>query len=155
MNTVIKQIKKDILDNPNGHVWEIIEDEDEGTIGEVDFHASYGEFHNGPRCSKCGYEFCMFCKGVKDIPACKPPDSGANDKVKGNGGKDLSDKQQDIIIQWLLKSEQASEAEKELEEVRTLLKEKLQAYDIIDTSKMPLYESEYWRGQKYIVGFFL
>lgn len=39
------------------HEW--VRDED----GGLDFFAGdFEEYHNGPRCKKCGYEYCMHCK---------------------------------------------------------------------------------------------
>ena len=42
--------------NPRGHEWERDE------TGDVEIFAySSGNYHNGPRCVKCGYGFCHHC----------------------------------------------------------------------------------------------
>lgn len=49
--------------NSRGHNW-IRNDYD----GEVDIFAyTAGEYHNGPKCSACGYGFCHHCE---DGPDC-------------------------------------------------------------------------------------
>lgn len=50
-----------LLANSKGHVW--IKDGDYIDLFQLD----YG-YHNGPRCIKCGYSFCMHCyHGVPEI----------------------------------------------------------------------------------------
>lgn len=67
----INAVETHVTQSPNGHVWELA-DEDAYTPGVVDFHAvSWDNKHNGPRCSVCGYSFCMWCKD--EIPQCKGP----------------------------------------------------------------------------------
>lgn len=39
-----------------GHVWELSE------YGDINFFAYGSGFHNGPRCTVCGYGFCHHCK---------------------------------------------------------------------------------------------
>lgn len=43
--------------NNRGHVWETDEDGDLNIFA----HTS-GDRHNGPRCVRCGYEFCHHCE---------------------------------------------------------------------------------------------
>ena len=43
-------------------------DADEG--GGIDMFASSYEFHNGPRCSTCGWSTCVHCFGIDSIPQC-------------------------------------------------------------------------------------
>lgn len=51
-----------------GHMPRVDED------GGLDIFAMSAEFHNGPSCEACGWNCCMHCEGIKDIPACdKPP----------------------------------------------------------------------------------
>ena len=63
---------RDYVTNPNGHVWETLPEEDGGGIN---FFAQEAEFHNGPRCVKCGFTFCEHCDGYysgsRELPVCK------------------------------------------------------------------------------------
>ena len=43
-------------------------DEDMG--GGIDMFAVSYEFHNGPRCSTCGWSTCVHCQSVDSIPEC-------------------------------------------------------------------------------------
>lgn len=38
--------------------------------GEIDYFAYCFDFHNGPRCKRCNYEFCEHCNpgGLKNTP---------------------------------------------------------------------------------------
>lgn len=45
-----------------GHQWQI-----DSFDGELDIFAyEAGDFHNGPRCVKCGYGFCHHCQEMPD-----------------------------------------------------------------------------------------
>jgi hypothetical protein len=49
---------------PKGHTWKTItfEVKGGGTETDVDIFAfTEGDYHNGPRCSVCGYGFCHHC----------------------------------------------------------------------------------------------
>jgi hypothetical protein len=47
------------ITNTKGHVWKLDED------GRVNEFAHEYEYHNGPVCVRCGYEFCHHCN---DLP---------------------------------------------------------------------------------------
>lgn len=49
---------KDRLYIESGHTWE--EDED----GFINIMASAEGIHNGPKCTKCGYEPCWHCEPI-------------------------------------------------------------------------------------------
>lgn len=49
--------ERDYVKNTRGHVWATDED------GVLDIFAyEGGDYHNGPKCVKCGYGFCHHCK---------------------------------------------------------------------------------------------
>ena len=52
--------------NNRGHVWKTEDD------GEVDIFGNGADFHNGPLCIRCGYEFCHHCQ---ELPSedCSAP----------------------------------------------------------------------------------
>ena len=61
---------RDYEKNTMGHQWAEIWE------GEVDIFAyEEGEFHNGPRCVKCGYGFCHHCNPMPSHP-CPVGDTG-------------------------------------------------------------------------------
>lgn len=43
--------------NTKGHVWQKNEYDD-----KVDIMAMCYDFHNGPKCINCGYDFCHHCQ---------------------------------------------------------------------------------------------
>ena len=47
-----------------GHEFEHDED------GDIHWFVVDAGFHNGPRCSKCGWDCCMHCTDMKSIPQC-------------------------------------------------------------------------------------
>ena len=56
--------------NPRGHRWQTFGPDDP----EIDTFAYNPEdSHNGPRCVKCGYEFCHHCQDGPDED-CPTPD---------------------------------------------------------------------------------
>ncbi|MCP4113804.1 MAG: hypothetical protein GY737_00080 [Desulfobacteraceae bacterium] len=78
--------------NPKGHVWEQEEDYE-----EVNFFAYNIDFHNGPRCVNCGYEFCHHCIDNENMKPCvcreetdadarnKPDSSSSTSEVERDG----------------------------------------------------------------------
>jgi len=38
--------------------------------GRLNFLAYNEGFHNGPKCSKCGWSCCMHCDPIESIPPC-------------------------------------------------------------------------------------
>ena len=59
----------------HGHVWmthhELDPDYENDEYGKsIDWFALSSGYHNGPRCKKCGYEFCHHCLSEWEIPPC-------------------------------------------------------------------------------------
>lgn len=52
------EITKEKLYLDSGHTWK----EDE--YGDIDIMAHEGGFHNGPECTKCGYNPCWHCEPI-------------------------------------------------------------------------------------------
>jgi len=68
--TFMKKVQK-----KHGHVWMTNYDSDpEYNTGEygkqINIFAMSGNYHNGPKCKKCGYEFCRHCTNEMKIPNC-------------------------------------------------------------------------------------
>lgn len=63
MSDKLVEIQKDNV--RKGHTWK-------RKLGSIDmFGYQNGENHNGPRCTKCGYGFCIHCKkDLSTIPQC-------------------------------------------------------------------------------------
>ena len=61
----------------HGHVWEtkreaspeFYEDDERGN--EIDTFAYSVGYHNGPRCKKCGFEFCHHCTTEFEVEVCE------------------------------------------------------------------------------------
>lgn len=68
---VIAEVRK-----KHGHVWASHRDIDPESYKNdkygksIDWFALEGGYHNGPRCKKCGFEFCHHCKSEWEIPHC-------------------------------------------------------------------------------------
>lgn len=54
-----------IIEDYSAHDWEKEED------GSIDFWAFCSDYHNGPRCKRCGYTFCEYDDDV-DVELKKP-----------------------------------------------------------------------------------
>lgn len=70
--------------NNRGHVW-LKSSYDKREIDIFGFSAGY---HNGPRCVKCGYEFCHHCQSgpLTDCPKAKK-----KKKTRGSASRKASD----------------------------------------------------------------
>lgn len=42
-------------------------------FGEPDFWVNAVGFHNGPKCSTCGWSCCVHCTPTENIPRCNGP----------------------------------------------------------------------------------
>lgn len=52
-----------------GHTPQMVDPED-GDPSHIDWFATYWDIHNGPRCTKCGWDCCVHCTGPDQIPQC-------------------------------------------------------------------------------------
>jgi hypothetical protein len=55
------------IKDQNGHTWET-----DGN-GKINVFALDAGYHNGPRCTSCGYSFCEHCQAGRPIEACPRP----------------------------------------------------------------------------------
>ncbi len=74
-----KKWLKEIRDK-HGHIWEKEEN------GEPDSMAFCEGLHNGFRCEKCGFEYCVHCKNEWEIPECS--EESKNKKIADDSNLD-------------------------------------------------------------------